>query len=214
MPEALEILGKLDSYTEYSPSATGLHILVLAPGADLRHHRKKDHFMEIYGEGRYFTVTGLFFGGVRTIETRTEELQAVHDEFLLPDVDRKPVALPPITNIDRAKQDWFLRAGLERDKVFAALWAGSRRVGNESADDIALMNKLAYWCSADMSAMIRAFTSSPYYSQKDEAHRKKCQRSDYLPNTAKNACATVYSTAIADNERWQQHHMRERSDGR
>ena len=35
-------------------------------------------------------------------------------------------------------------------------------VGNESADDIALMNKLAYWCNADPDAMIRAFLSSPY----------------------------------------------------
>jgi len=51
---------------------------------------------------------------------------------------------PPIVSDDGR----FLSSGLERDKVFAALWAGERRNGNESSDDIALMNKLAYWCNA------------------------------------------------------------------
>jgi len=71
------------------------------------------------------------------------------------------------------------------------------------------MNKLAYWCNADPDAMNRAFLSSPYCSQKDTEHKKKCQRPDYLQNTAKNACDTVYSTAIADYRRWQQSRKRE-----
>ena len=200
-PQALEIVGKLNSYTEISPSGTGLHIFVLAPGADIQRHRKKDYFLEIYREGRYFTVTGDVFGSPKDIESRSAELQAIHDKFLLPEAAQKTARLPP--PLPDGGQDRFLRMGLERDKVFAALWAGERRVGNESADDIALMNKLAYWCNADPDAMIRAFLSSPYHAQKDLTHMKKCRRSDYLPNTAKNACATVYSTAIADYQRWQ-----------
>ena len=98
--------------------------------------------------------------------------------------------------------------------MFSSLWAGERRYGNESADDIALMNKLAYWCNANPDSMIRAFLSSPHHAQKDEAHKRKCQRSDYLPNTAKNACATVYSTAAVEYERWQQNRKRERSYAR
>jgi len=201
-PEAQKIVGKLNSYSEISPSGTGLHIFVLAPGANITRHRKKGHFLEIYSEGRYFTVTGLFYGGVKPIESRTEELQAIHDKFLLPDAAQKAVSIPPPVKIESAKEEWFLRAGLERDKVFAALWAGQRRHGNESADDIALMNKLAYWCNADPDAMVRAFLSSPYCSQKDQGHKRKCQRSDYLRNTALNACATVFSTAAADYEYW------------
>lgn len=214
-PQAREIVGLLASYTEISPSGTGLHIFVQAPGADITRHRKKDGFVEIYGDLRYFTVTGNIYGGVRSIETRAAELQIVHDTFLLPAAARKTANyFPPVTTPSSSEHEHFLRTGLERDKVFAALWAGERRCGNESADDIALMNKLAYWCSADPAAMIRAFLQSPYYGQKDEAHRKKCQRTDYLPNTAKNACATVYSTAQADYDRWQQSRRRERSCAR
>jgi len=215
-PQAQEIVGKLDSYTEVSPSGTGLHIFVLAPGADITRHRKKDYFLEIYSVGRYFTVTGNVMGSLKPIATHTVELQAIHDKFLLPDpaqqISRFP--LPPPMPVQSAEQGRFLHIGLERDKVFRALWNGERRHGNESADDIALMNKLAYWCNADPDAIIRVFLSSPYHAQKDEAHRRKCQRSDYLPDTAQNACATVYSTASADYERWQQNRRQKRSYAR
>lgn len=209
--EAREIVGKLDSYTEVSPSGTGLHIFVLAPGADITRHRKKDYFLEIYSTGRYFTVTGKIMGGLKPIATRTAELQAVHDKFLLPDPAQRVIRLPTAAPVPSATQDRFFRTGLERDKVFRALWNGERRHGNESADDIALMNKLAYWCNANPDAMIRAFLSSPYHTQKDDTHKRKCQRSDYLPNTAQNACATVYSTASVDYERWQQSRRQKRS---
>ena len=46
-PQAREIVGKLNSYTEVSPSGTGLHIFVLAPGADITRHRKKDYFADL-----------------------------------------------------------------------------------------------------------------------------------------------------------------------
>jgi putative DNA primase/helicase len=208
-PQAQEIVDKLASYTEISPSGTGLHIFVLAPGAVITRHRKKGCFLEIYNTGRYFTVTGNIYGSVKTIETRTAGLQAIHDKYLLPEPVQKFARPPPPQPIHSAEQAHFLRIGLERDKVFTALWAGGRRNGNESADDIALMNKLAYWCNADPDSMIRAFLSSPYHAQKDGAHKKKCQRPDYLPNTAKNACATVYSTAQADYDYYQQKRWRE-----
>jgi len=98
--------------------------------------------------------------------------------------------------------------------VFQALWSGQRRNGNESSDDQALMNKLAYWCNAAPDAMIQAFLTSPHYQQKDEAHKRKCRRSDYLPNTAQSAACTAYSTAKADYDRWRQHQKRERSMSR
>jgi hypothetical protein len=62
--------------------------------------------------------------------------------------------------------------------------------------------------------MIRAFLRSPHFAQKGEAHRRKCQRDDYLPNTARKAAATVYSTAKADYDRWQRNKRRERSGAR
>jgi len=211
-PEAQSIINSLDSYTELSPSGKGLHIFVLAPGAQITRHRKKDHFLEIYNKGRYFTVTGDIYNN-KTIETRSKELQSIHDVLLLSPVRRAAGGCIPLT-ASCADDDKFLSIGLERDRVFAALWAGERRHGNESSDDLALMNKLAYWCNANPDAVLRAFLSSPHFAQKDEAHIKKCQRSDYLPNTAANACSTSRSTAAADYGRYNQRRNFERSHTR
>ncbi|MCL2426330.1 MAG: hypothetical protein FWD05_08320 [Oscillospiraceae bacterium] len=214
MPEAYNVVCSLDSYTEISPSGTGLHIFVLAPDVDIVRHRKKDHFIEIYNKGRYFTVTGNTYGAVKNIESRTQELQYLHNRFLLPTPTPSRTEVNPQTSVSNASNDKFLHIGLQRDKVFAQLWDGNRRNGNESSDDIALMNKLAYWCNANPDAMIRAFISSPHYTQKDEAHLKKCSRNDYLPNTAQKACSTVYSTAIADYEQYQRKRKIERNYAR
>ncbi|MGH3145785.1 MAG: hypothetical protein ACRDTR_08285, partial [Rubrobacter sp.] len=51
---AAEVLDELDSYTEFSPSGRGLHVLVraeLPPGG-----RRKGR-VEMYDRGRFFTVT-------------------------------------------------------------------------------------------------------------------------------------------------------------
>jgi primase-polymerase (primpol)-like protein len=53
---AREIITRLNSYTEISPSGRGIHILVkgkLPPGP-----RRKGQ-VEMYSEGRYFTMTGV-----------------------------------------------------------------------------------------------------------------------------------------------------------
>jgi putative DNA primase/helicase len=54
-PWALDIVQRVDSYTEVSPSGRGLRIFtrgVLPPG-----RRRKDH-VEMYDSGRYLTLTG------------------------------------------------------------------------------------------------------------------------------------------------------------
>jgi len=212
--DAYNIVGLLDSYTEISPSGTGLHIFVFAPDANITRHRKKDCFLEIYNEARYFTVTGNTYGGNNQIENRSKELQSLHDKFLLPPEPQKAAGTLHSKVESVIPQNQFLTIGLERDKNFAALWDGYRKHGNESSDDIALMNKLAYWCNANPDAMVRAFLSSPYCAQKDEAHTRKCKRTDYLPKTASNACSTVYSTAAADYEKFTHRRNRERSFAR
>lgn len=54
-PLAREIIGDGDTYTELSPSGTGVKLLTLAP-VDSKSGKVKG--LEIYTSGRYFTVTG------------------------------------------------------------------------------------------------------------------------------------------------------------
>src|ERR687890_2660085 len=70
-----EVIGELNSYTEISPSGTGVHILVR--GELLAGRNRKGRF-EAYDRGRYFTVTGKHLSGTpRSIESRQEELRRV-----------------------------------------------------------------------------------------------------------------------------------------
>lgn len=77
---AQKIIARLNSYTEYSPSGTGVHIWVqgnipanLKAEGDLR--------IEMYDHQRYFTVTGKHVPGTpHAIEERQEELLAIYTE--------------------------------------------------------------------------------------------------------------------------------------
>lgn len=207
IPQAQEIVNGLASYTEVSPSGHGLHIFVAADNANIIRHRKQGGFVEIYSNARYFTVTGNVYRGFNRLIACRDELQRVHNRYLMPyqpAVTKGNIIMPVNSASD------YLRRGLEKDAVLRACWNGSQRRGDESASDQALMNKLAYWCNADHSAMIAAFTQSPYYTGKDDAHKKKCGRSDYLANTAKNACATLRSTAYEDTQRFRYKQNREK----
>ncbi len=122
MPQAREVVDSLASYTEVSPSGTGLHIFVLAPGADITRHRKKDGFVEIYGKGRYFTVTGDVYGGAAGVEERTRALQSLHDRYFLAGAahrnEKAPMPMPAPASGKKGLEaaSAFLRLGLERDR--------------------------------------------------------------------------------------------------
>ena len=60
-PKAQQVVEEMDSYTEFSPSQTGLHVFVLAdwPGGS---GRRTGGWLEVYAEARYFTWTGETYG--------------------------------------------------------------------------------------------------------------------------------------------------------
>jgi putative DNA primase/helicase len=72
-PWALEIVRRLNSYTEVSPSGMGLHIIVKAsvpPGGNRKGR------VEMYDSARYFTMTGHHLEGTPlNIEPRQAALQ-------------------------------------------------------------------------------------------------------------------------------------------
>jgi hypothetical protein len=77
-PWARDVAQCLDSYTEYSPSRNGVHIL--ARGTIPHSITKNKIGFEMYNEARYFTVTGSVLGdGV--IHERAAELLALHYTF-------------------------------------------------------------------------------------------------------------------------------------
>lgn len=79
-PAALDIFETLDSYTEITPGGDGLHIWIKAAITEDR--RKRKGIIEIYGTGRYLTVTGDRYGNRETIEERTAEIKEIIEKYL------------------------------------------------------------------------------------------------------------------------------------
>lgn len=102
-PWALAIAHKLDSYTERSPSGSGLHIIVRL-GIDginstrryLQTNDKKQRRVEILSSGRFVTVTGQRLEDFpEDVCERTEALQALLRELREAHGEKRPVPSKP-----------------------------------------------------------------------------------------------------------------------
>ncbi|WP_123539397.1 phage NrS-1 polymerase family protein [Halosimplex salinum] len=83
--EAADIVERLASYTEVSPSGTGVHVLALGglPG-----DRNRRDWVEMYDDARFFTVTGEHLDGTPvTVESRAPAIGSVHAEFVAGEQD-------------------------------------------------------------------------------------------------------------------------------
>ena len=78
-PLAHEVINAIDSYTEISPTGTGVKI-VLHAGLPKGKTKGADGKLEIYSSGRYFCITGQHLSG--DIAERQHELEAVHAKYV------------------------------------------------------------------------------------------------------------------------------------
>ena len=79
---AIGIMMTLNSYTEVSPSGTGIHIIARG-SLPILGRVNKDTKVEMYDAARFFTVTGQRIGINTTINERKQELRIIHEEYIL-----------------------------------------------------------------------------------------------------------------------------------
>ncbi|WP_255152929.1 phage NrS-1 polymerase family protein [Halorarius halobius] len=87
---ARDIVDRLDSYTEVSPSGRGVHIIL---EGDLPSGRNRRGDVEVYDEARFFTVTSDHIEGTPTsLVRRQDALLGVHYEYVQspPDAETAP----------------------------------------------------------------------------------------------------------------------------
>ena len=87
--EAMVIANEMGSYTEISPSGKGLHIIVKGW---LPFRGKQGDVFEIYGYGRYFTMTGWHYEPTPIIvKERSKELKKLIEKYFPDIVIMKPL---------------------------------------------------------------------------------------------------------------------------
>jgi len=191
-------LDRLKSYAEYSPSHTGIHILVHGTIKSGIRRRVPDAphpeaAIEMYCEKRYFTVTGQHLAGTPpTIETCLD-LQAIHAEL----TGSRPAPHPARTEqpgdlSDTALVDKAMRA--KNGATFGALWHGDcSGYPSQSEAELALCTLLAFWTAKDATRMDRLFRRCALYREKwDQPARSGETYGQGTIARAIAACTEVY----------------------
>ena len=162
-PWAVEIIERMNSFSEVSPSGTGIHVWgVCSPGAvgercrfGSKHLRAagfaagEDESIEIYRRDRYITVTGEHVGEPRPLRDISIEIADLFTRL-----DPQP-ALPPVSQpqsaLDLPDEDLLERAfNASNGEKFRALWAGDfSGYPSASEADCALAQLLAFWTGGD-----------------------------------------------------------------
>ena len=180
---AQEIIGELDSYTEISPSGTGVHILLRG---ELPEGRNRKGRFEAYDRGRYFTVTGKHLSGTpQSIESRQEELHGVVRRMFGGDsANGHRESTGAFEPVDNGLSDTVIvqkALAASNGERFGCLWTGNMsEYGSHSEADLALCGMLAFWTGGDATRIDSLFRQSGLY-------RKKWDREDYRNRTIAEA---------------------------
>lgn len=190
-----EILNKVRSYTEISPSGKGLHIIAKCgepfSGAGINKPE-----IEIYQSGRFFTVTGRRYDDTSEIIAYcTKEILGIYNSFsgilnnalsvntslnvtlkgMSASQDNKALNANCATSNATGMSDSELLDKARASKGgarFEALWRGDcNGYKSQSEADLALCSSLAFWAADDPGRMDRLFRQSGLYREKwDKLH--------------------------------------------
>jgi hypothetical protein len=177
-------VSRFNSYTERTPSGTGLRIFVLA--RPLARGRKSGH-REIYCRVRYLTVTGQHVEGApKTVERRQAAVDAFLAEYF-PEPPPGPGANgqhPPGGSGAWQSDDELVRQAMSagNGEKFRRLWQGSSDgYPSDSEADLALLVILAFWTRKDAGRMEALFDASarserPKWARRADYRRRSIAR--------------------------------------
>ena len=168
-PWAQAIVDYLSSYTEVSPSGSGVKVFVRATLPSGVHKGA----VEAYDSGRYFTVTGLHVASTpRTIQDRDAELQVLYAWLKVNEATGQPGPPAPVpVDLDDAALIEKARMAANGAK-FERLWNGDwSDYPSQSEADLALCSQFAFWTGGERDRIDRLFRQSGLYRQKwDQSH--------------------------------------------
>lgn len=168
---AREIITTLQSYTEISPSGTGVHIICKGK-LDGGGRKNSQLGLEMYDTGRYFTVTERMLKNFKVIGERQKEIDSICEKYF---AEKKSEKIPKQQTISHFEDEKLLEIAKKSQNggKFADLYAGNWQnyYKSQSEADIAFCNMLAFWTGCDFDQMDRIFRTSGLMRQKwNEMH--------------------------------------------
>jgi hypothetical protein len=173
--QQIKIHQAFSSYSEFSPSGRGLHIICKAklPG---KGRRRGD--VEIYDDARFFTMTGIVHNDP-PITDRQELVKILYDELGGADQGQSEIEDQPERESD---ERIIIRASnAKNSEKFKALFAGNweRLYSSQSEADLALINIVQFYTKSH-AQIARLFAKSELGKAPKDNHKHRSDRHAYV----------------------------------
>lgn len=157
-----EFVNTLQSYTEFSQSKTGVHIICKGTLPEGRRKAKNDSGgFEMYENGRFFVVTGNYCSEYGYINDCTESVKPLHSKYLGKTAEPKPNRQNITVNLNSVDDIVRAACSAKNGSLFKALYSGDFSAYlSQSEADMAFCNMLAFWCGCDAEKMDAIFRQS------------------------------------------------------
>ena len=205
--KALDIVAEMNSYTERSPSGTGIHIIY--KGEVHSEWKKKqgnalgeNTDIEMYQTGRYFTVTGDVFDKYNSVADRENEAENIQNTYFT----KKPVSKIQKTSFKplSLSDDEILNAARNsrNGMLFSELYAGNwqSKYESQSEADMAFCSMLAFWFQKDAEKMDAIFRRSGLMRDKWNRETGNSTYSAITLQRAIDGCTNVYAPKAPDDK--------------
>lgn len=194
-----EFVETLGSYTEYSKSNLGIHIICKGK---LPEGRRRRGNVEMYCTGRYFIMTGNVYNEkYKEIKDCSESIKVLHSKYLF---DETPKVAPKVFQVaDLSDQEIIDKArNCKTGGVFQLLYSGQWQglYSSQSEADLALCNMLAFWCQKDAQKMDRIFRTSGLMRDKWDKLRGQYTYGQKTIEQAISHCVDVYEPQAVKND--------------
>lgn len=157
-----EFVNTLQSYTEFSQSKTGVHIICKGTLPEGRRKAKNDSGgFEMYENGRFFVVTGNYCSEYGYINDCTESVKPLHSKYLGKTAEPKPNRQNITVNLNSVDDIVRAACSAKNGSLFKALYSGDfSAYASQSEADMAFCNMLAFWCGCNAEKMDAIFRQS------------------------------------------------------
>ena len=199
---AQDVIEMMDSYTEFSVSGTGIHIIVKGslPQSLCGTGRKNAKLgLEVYQYGRYFTMTGHRENSNDIIDRTDELAELLEKHFDDSDLKDRIVKLQDYENDEIRLSNEQLWEKMFRSKSgdeIRSMYNGNLINDDHSSTDLALCNHLAFWTGKSATRMDSMFRETSLMRNKWDTIHHTTSGETYGERTISMAIASTTTTVL------------------
>ncbi|MBE6825868.1 MAG: DNA primase [Ruminococcus sp.] len=202
-----DFVESLQSYTEFSQSNTGIHIICKGR---LPEGGRRRGSVEMYDSGRFFVMTGNCCTRFVDVADGTEQIRRLHGKYISGSTSSHAPDPPPtftegvgrhLISGDPPPQGIITKAMQSANgEKFAKLYGGDfSDFPSQSEADMAFCSMLAFWCGGDTELMDRIYRGSGLMRDKWDRRQSGSTYGKLTLKKAAAECTEFYTPKMQDD---------------